>query len=74
MLGQAAGGEAVILSYEPNVYQRVQEQQIELLLAHRSGATERALLVRMMAAHELRRRQVSENLEPLQLDLLGEHP
>ena len=54
---------------EPTIYQRVQTEQIELLLAHRSGKTERELIARMMAHHELRRRQVSDKLEPVQLRL-----
>ena len=63
----------MILSYEPNVYQRVQAEQVALLLAHRSGATERALIARMLAHHELRRHMVSEKLEPVQLTL-GDRP
>lgn len=65
VLGPVAGGVTVTES----VYMRVQAEQIELLLAHRSGATERQLIERMLAHHELRRRQVSDKLDPLQLPL-----
>ncbi len=54
---------------EPTVYQRVQAEQIALLLDHRSGKTERELIARMMASHELRRRGVSPNLDAVQLRL-----
>ena len=53
---------------------KVQAEQIGLLLDHRSGKTERALIMRMMAHHELSRRMVSEKLDAVQLDLLGERP
>lgn len=57
-----------------SIYMKVQAEQIGLLLDHRSGKTERALIMRMMAHHELSRRMVSEKLDAVQLDLLGERP
>ena len=50
---------------------KVQTEQVALLLAHRSDKTERALIARMVANHELVQRSTSPNPDAIQLDLLG---
>lgn len=67
MLGQA--GEAVIEPGAP--YREIRDQHVADVLAHRNGSAERELIQRMLANRELVRRQVSDKLEPVQLDLLG---
>lgn len=66
-------GEAAIAPHEPNVYQKVQAEQVALLLAHRNGSAECDLIERMVRNHELVRRQVSARLETVQLTF-GDQP
>jgi hypothetical protein len=52
-------------------YVTLRDQLVEEMIEFRSATHERDLLARMVASHELVQRQVSRNLDPIQLDLLG---
>jgi hypothetical protein len=54
-------------------YREIRDQHVAAVIAHRNGSAERELISRMLAGHELRRRQVSARLDPLQLTL-GDRP
>jgi hypothetical protein len=75
MLGQVAGGEVMTTAPElGETYRSIRDDHVAAMLALRNGTAERALISRMMAAHELRRRQVSGNLDAVQLSLLEPQP
>ena len=52
-------------------YVTLRDQLVEEMIEFRSATHERDLLARMVASHESVQRQVSRNLDPIQLDLLG---
>ena len=54
-----------------SVYLTLRDQLVADMIDHRSATHERDLIARMVARHELVRRQVSDHLDPIQLDLLG---
>jgi hypothetical protein len=68
VLGQVAGGEVVTTAPElGETYRSIRDDHVAAMIALRNGTSERALIARMMAAHELRRNQVSAALDPVQL-------
>ena len=54
-----------------SVYIALRDQLVAQMIEFRSATHERDLIERMVARHELVRRQVSDHLDPIQLDLLG---
>jgi hypothetical protein len=54
-----------------SVYITLRDQLVAQMVEFRSATHERDLIARMVANHELVRRQVSDLLDPIQLDLLG---
>lgn len=68
--GRHRGGTVIELG---ETFKTLRDEHAARMIALRNGDSERQLVARMMAHHELRRRQVSPNLDPVQLSL-GEEP
>jgi hypothetical protein len=56
---------------EQSTYSMLRDQLVAQVIEFRSATRERDLITRMVANHELVRRQVSDHLNPVQL-LLGD--